>query len=154
MNSPVRDANSPARDVSPSTTLRPIVVAKFGGSSLATPEHIRAIADRIASEREDGSDRVVVVSAMGDTTDDLLGLATRVSRRPDPRELDLLLATGEHISAALLVMAGLAILGAGSAALWIDWRGWCGRGWLLVVGGVAGMSAGLWLLDPRESGTD
>jgi len=84
---------------------RPIVVAKFGGSSLATPEHIRAIADRIAADRTDGSDRVVVVSAMGDTTDDLLELASRVTRRPDPRELDLLLATGEHISAALLVMA-------------------------------------------------
>jgi aspartate kinase len=84
---------------------RPIVVAKFGGSSLATPEHIRAIADRIAKDRADGADRVVVVSAMGDATDELLDLAARVSKRPDPRTLDLLLATGEHISAALLVMA-------------------------------------------------
>jgi aspartate kinase len=82
-----------------------IVVAKFGGSSLATPEHIRAIADRLASDRADGAARVVVVSAMGDTTDDLLALAARVAPHPDPRELDLLLATGEHISAALLVMA-------------------------------------------------
>ena len=65
---------------------RPIVVAKFGGSSLATPEHIRAIADRIVADRSDGADRVVVVSAMGDTTDDLLDLACRVSRRPDPRQ--------------------------------------------------------------------
>jgi aspartate kinase len=84
---------------------RPIVVAKFGGSSLATPEHIRAIADRLAADRDDGTDRVVVVSAMGDTTDDLIALARRVTQRPDPREMDLLLATGEHISAALLVMA-------------------------------------------------
>ena len=84
---------------------RPIVVSKFGGSSLATPEHIRAIATRIAADQGDGAGRVVVVSAMGDTTDELLDLALRVSNRPDPRELDLLLATGEHISAALLVMA-------------------------------------------------
>ena len=83
----------------------PILVAKFGGSSLATPEHIRSIADRLARDRADGVGRVVVVSAMGDTTDDLLALASRVATRPDPRELDLLLATGEHISAALLVMA-------------------------------------------------
>ncbi len=88
-----------------SSPARPIVVSKFGGSSLATPEHIRAIADRLAAERGTGVDRVVVVSAMGDTTDELLDLAGRVSKRPDARELDLLLATGEHISAALLVMA-------------------------------------------------
>jgi aspartate kinase len=86
-------------------TAQPIVVAKFGGSSLATPEHVRGIADRIATQRADGAARVVVVSAMGDTTDDLIALARRVSERPAPRELDLLLATGEHISAALLVMA-------------------------------------------------
>jgi aspartate kinase len=83
----------------------PIVVAKYGGSSLATPEHIRAVADLLTAERADGSRRVVVVSAMGDTTDDLLALAARVTNLPDPRELDLLLATGEQISAALLVMA-------------------------------------------------
>ncbi len=83
----------------------PIVVAKYGGSSLATPEHIRAVADRLAAEHADGARRVVVVSAMGDTTDDLLALAAHVSPLPDPRELDLLLSTGEQISAALLVMA-------------------------------------------------
>jgi aspartate kinase len=82
-----------------------ILVSKFGGSSLASPEHVGAVADRIASDATDGASRVVVVSAMGDTTDDLIALARRVTRRPDPRELDLLLATGEHISAALLVMA-------------------------------------------------
>jgi len=82
-----------------------ILVSKFGGSSLASSEHIGAVADRIASEPGGRAGRVVVVSAMGDTTDELLALARRVARRPDPRELDLLLATGEHISAALLVMA-------------------------------------------------
>ncbi len=84
----------------------PIVVAKYGGSSLATPEHIRAVADTLAAERADGARRVVVVSAMGDTTDDLLALAAAVTTSlPDPRELDFLLATGEQISAALLVLA-------------------------------------------------
>ena len=77
------------------------VVAKFGGSSLATPEDIAAVADRLAGDAD--SARVVVVSAMGDSTDDLITLARRVSRRPDSRELDLLLATGELVSAALLV---------------------------------------------------
>jgi aspartate kinase len=83
----------------------PVVVAKYGGTSLATPEHIRAVADGLAAERSDGARRVVVVSAMGDTTDDLLALASQVSRLPDARELDLLLSTGEQMSAALLVMA-------------------------------------------------
>ena len=84
----------------------PIVVAKYGGSSLATPAHIRAVADLLAAERKDGAQRVVVVSAMGDTTDDLLALAAQVTAAtPDPREMDLLLSTGEQASAALLVMA-------------------------------------------------
>jgi len=83
----------------------PIVVAKYGGSSLATPEHVRAVADLLAAERVDGGRRVVVVSAMGDATDELLALAAQVSAVPDPRELDLLLSTGEQVSAALLVMA-------------------------------------------------
>jgi aspartate kinase len=88
------------------TRARPIVVAKYGGSSLATPEHIRRVAARLASDvGNDGAHRIVVVSAMGDTTDDLLALANQISSLPDPRELDLLLATGEQISAALLVMA-------------------------------------------------
>jgi len=89
----------------PATDRPPIVVAKYGGSSLATPEHIRTVADTLAAERVDGAQRVVVVSAMGDTTDELLALAGRVSDGPDARELDLLLSTGEQISAALLVMA-------------------------------------------------
>jgi aspartate kinase len=83
---------------------RPIV-AKYGGSSLATTEHIGKVADQIARQRADGQPLVVVVSAMGDTTDDLIALAAQVTTQPDPRELDLLMATGELVSAALLVMA-------------------------------------------------
>jgi len=81
------------------------IVAKYGGSSLATPAHIVRIADHVATQRAKGDALVVVVSAMGDTTDDLIDLAAQVTTRPDPRELDLLMATGEIVSAALLVMA-------------------------------------------------
>src|SRR5215203_5817614 len=87
------------------TSLAAPVVAKYGGSSLATPGHVLGIADHIAAQRAEGVSLVVVVSAMGDTTDELLSLATSISKRPDARELDLLLATGELVSAALLVMA-------------------------------------------------
>jgi aspartate kinase len=87
------------------TSARPIVVAKYGGSSLATTQQISAIAGMIAKQHATGTDLVVVVSAMGDTTDDLISLARRVTAHPDPRELDLLMATGELVSAALLVMA-------------------------------------------------
>jgi aspartate kinase len=83
----------------------PLVVSKFGGSSVADAERIRRVAGLIARERADGADVVVVVSAMGDTTDDLLALAAHVTDRPDPRELDMLLATGEHQSATLVSMA-------------------------------------------------
>jgi aspartate kinase len=82
-----------------------IVVQKYGGSSVATAEHIRAVAGRIERARESGSDLVVVVSAMGKTTDRLIGLAREVSRDPSPREIDQLLATGEEQSVALLAMA-------------------------------------------------
>ncbi len=81
------------------------VVAKYGGSSLATPAHIMRIAEHIAVQRALGVPLVVVVSAMGDATDDLIALAAQVTQRPDARELDLLMATGELVSAALLVMA-------------------------------------------------
>ncbi len=83
----------------------PLVVQKFGGSSVADADRIRRVARRIARERERGSRLVVVVSAMGDTTDELLALAAAVTDEPDPRELDVLLATGEHQSATLLSMA-------------------------------------------------
>ncbi|NJD28246.1 MAG: aspartate kinase [Chloroflexi bacterium] len=83
----------------------PLVVQKFGGSSLATAERIRHVAERISRARGDGADLVVVASALGDTTDDLLRLAGDITQDPDPRELDLLLATGEHQSATLVSMA-------------------------------------------------
>jgi aspartate kinase len=83
----------------------PLVVQKFGGSSLADADRIRRVARRIARERAAGSDLVVVVSAMGDTTDELLGLAAAITDSPDERELDMLLATGEHQSATLVSMA-------------------------------------------------
>jgi aspartate kinase len=84
---------------------RPLVVQKFGGSSVANADRIRRVARRIARERAAGSDLVVVVSAMGDTTDELLTLAHAITDEPDARELDMLLATGEHQSATLLSMA-------------------------------------------------
>ncbi|TAL10875.1 MAG: aspartate kinase, partial [Chloroflexota bacterium] len=84
---------------------RPLVVQKFGGSSVADADRIRRVARRIARERTAGSDLVVVVSAMGDTTDELMALATAITDEPDPRELDMLLATGEHQSATLVSMA-------------------------------------------------
>ncbi len=82
-----------------------IVVQKYGGSSVATAEHIKAVAERI--KRVHGSDLslVVVVSAMGETTDELLALVREVSRDPSPREIDQLLSTGERQSVALLAMA-------------------------------------------------
>jgi aspartate kinase len=83
----------------------PLVVQKFGGSSVAGADRIKRVARRIARERNAGHDLVVVVSAMGDTTDELLGLAAAIVEEPDPRELDVLLATGEHQSATLVSMA-------------------------------------------------
>jgi aspartate kinase len=83
----------------------PLVVQKFGGSSLADADRIRRVARRIARESAAGADLVVVVSAMGDTTDELLSLAAAITEQPDERELDMLLATGEHQSATLVSMA-------------------------------------------------
>ncbi|HET7727910.1 MAG TPA: aspartate kinase [Candidatus Limnocylindrales bacterium] len=83
----------------------PLVVMKFGGSSVAGADRIRRVARRIARECAAGSRVVVAVSAMGDTTDELLALAGAITDDPDPRELDVLLATGEHQSATLLSMA-------------------------------------------------
>ena len=82
-----------------------LVVQKFGGSSLGEAARIRRVAQRIARARAAGADLVVVVSAMGDTTDELLQLAAAITDDPDPRELDMLLATGEHQSATLVSMA-------------------------------------------------
>ena len=83
----------------------PVHVLKFGGSSVGDAERIRRVARRIARMRGEGVDLVVVVSAMGDTTDELLALAGAITDDPDPRELDVLLATGEHQSATLVSMA-------------------------------------------------
>jgi aspartate kinase len=83
----------------------PLIVMKFGGSSVAGAERIKRVARRISRERANGSDLVVIVSAMGDTTDELLALAAAITDEPDARELDMLLATGEHQSATLLSMA-------------------------------------------------
>jgi aspartate kinase len=85
--------------------MAPLVVQKYGGSSLADADRIKHVARRVARERAAGSDLVVVVSAMGDTTDHLIELAARITDDPDPRELDLLLATGEHMSGTLVAMA-------------------------------------------------
>jgi aspartate kinase len=82
-----------------------IVVQKFGGSSVADVERIRKVAARVATRRAEGHQLVVVVSAMGDTTDELLSLAKRMSADPPRRELDMLLSCGERISMALLSMA-------------------------------------------------
>jgi len=81
------------------------VVQKYGGSSVADVTRIKLVADRVMRTKRAGHDVVVVVSAMGDTTDDLLGLAKQVSPNPDRRELDMLLTAGERISMALLSMA-------------------------------------------------
>jgi aspartate kinase len=82
-----------------------IVVQKYGGSSVADVRRIQQVADRVMRTQQAGHDVVVVVSAMGDTTDDLLALAKQVSPNPDRRELDMLLTAGERISMALLSMA-------------------------------------------------
>ncbi len=83
----------------------PLVVLKYGGSSVADADRIGRVADRVAKARKDGSDVVVVVSAMGDATDRLIALANSVSPEPPPREMDMLLSTGEQVSIALLSMA-------------------------------------------------
>jgi aspartate kinase len=81
------------------------VVMKFGGSSVADPEKLQAVASRLVGAREAGHRVVGVLSAMGDTTDDLIRLAYAVSPAPDPRELDMLVSVGERISCALAAMA-------------------------------------------------
>ncbi len=82
-----------------------VVVQKYGGSSVADVTRMKKVADRVMRTRREGHDVVVVVSAMGDTTDELLALAKQVSPNPDRRELDMLLTAGERIAMALLSMA-------------------------------------------------
>ncbi len=82
-----------------------LVVQKYGGSSVANAGRIKNVARRIADRRGRGDDVVAVVSAMGETTDELIGLAHQITEHPEPREMDVLLSTGETVSSALMVMA-------------------------------------------------
>lgn len=82
-----------------------LIVQKYGGSSLADADKIRNVAGRIARSRDAGNDVIAVVSAMGDTTDELIDLANEVTERPDAREMDVLLSTGELVSCTLMAMA-------------------------------------------------
>jgi aspartate kinase len=82
-----------------------LIVHKYGGSSVATPAHMKSVAERIVRNRKEGHDLVVVVSAPGDTTDELIELARQITEHPDEREMDVLLATGEQQSIALLAIA-------------------------------------------------
>ena len=91
----------------------PVVVMKFGGTSVGSVERIEAVADRVVRAREAGNDVVVVVSAMGDTTDELSAMALTIADVPDPRELDMLLTAGERIAMSLL---GIALIARGCRA--------------------------------------
>jgi len=82
-----------------------VVVQKYGGSSLKTVDKIKKVAETVIKRKDKGDSVVVVVSAMGDTTDDLILLAKQISDKPDKRELDALVSTGEIISSSLLAMA-------------------------------------------------
>jgi len=82
-----------------------IVVQKYGGTSVGDVDRMKRVADRVARTHNDGNQTVVVVSAMGKTTDDLVAMASRISERPPERELDILLTSGERISMSLLAMA-------------------------------------------------
>jgi aspartate kinase len=83
----------------------PVIVQKYGGTSVGSVERIQAVADRVVRAREAGNDVVVVVSAMGDTTDELLAMAQHIAPTPEPRELDMLLTAGERIAMSLLGIA-------------------------------------------------
>src|SRR5919204_2786002 len=83
----------------------PLVVQKFGGSSVATAPRIMAAARRAIRAKQAGNQVIVVVSARGDTTDDLIALAKEITEQPPAREMDMLLSTGEQISIALMAMA-------------------------------------------------
>ncbi|HSP01717.1 MAG TPA: aspartate kinase, partial [Thioalkalivibrio sp.] len=82
-----------------------LIVQKYGGTSVGTVERIQHVADKVLGHRKEGHEVVVVVSAMSGETDRLLGLARNISPRPEGRELDVLLSTGEQVTIALLAMA-------------------------------------------------
>ena len=86
-------------------TAMPLIVQKFGGSSVANPEKILRAARRAIRAQQEGNQVVMVVSAMGDTTDDLLELAAKITDKPPAREMDMLLSTGEQVSVALMAIA-------------------------------------------------
>ena len=83
----------------------PIVVQKFGGTSVGSAEKIKNVARRVINTKKEGNDVVVIVSAMGHTTDELVSLLKQITSNPSPREYDMLLSTGEQVSAALLASA-------------------------------------------------
>lgn len=85
--------------------MRKVVVQKYGGTSVANTERIKNVAKRVVDYRKKGYDVVVAVSALGDTTDELMDLANDINRTPSTRELDMLMSTGEQVSVALLAMA-------------------------------------------------
>jgi len=91
-----------------------LIVQKYGGSSVADKEKVFNVAKRIVETYKNGNSVVVVVSAQGDTTDDLIEKAAEISKHPSKREMDMLLSTGEQISISLLAMA---IHGLGYAAV-------------------------------------
>src|SRR5262245_53815543 len=109
MTSPLRPAHvlqyHDSREPKELNKTMAIVVQKFGGSSVANAERIMRAARRAVRAKQAGSQVVVVVSARGDTTDDLIELASEISENPPAREMDMLLATGEQISIALMAMA-------------------------------------------------
>lgn len=96
-----------------------LVVMKFGGSSVGDAERMKRVAKRIVEKKREGNQVVVVVSAMGDTTDDLIDLSKQLTDKPSPREMDMLLTTGEQVSVALLAMT---IHTLGEAA--VSYTGW------------------------------
>jgi len=82
-----------------------LIVQKYGGTSVGTPERIRNVARRLVEVQREGSRLVAVISAMAGVTDDLIKLAHETSEQPAERELDILLATGEHAATALVAIA-------------------------------------------------
>ena len=98
-------ADGPRDDQKMTRESAPVVVQKYGGTSVGTPDRICAVADQVASARTETSRVVIVLSAMGKTTDELVTLAHAVAEHPEGREMDLLLATGEQVSVSLLGLA-------------------------------------------------
>ncbi|MFH1622474.1 MAG: aspartate kinase, partial [Candidatus Omnitrophota bacterium] len=85
--------------------MKKIIVQKYGGTSVANAERIKSVAKRVVATKKDGYNVVVVVSALGDTTDKLIELSKQITDTPSDREYDMLVSTGEQVSVALLAMA-------------------------------------------------